>query len=126
MIVQIWVKLVLAFGHRSPFVYLKGSQTDHQFGRSRSLFCHAPSVLEERSAVLKMPEPPPETGLLRTSGRRIFVEIVFSFLQSRTKPCGFLIPGLDPPFFSTIVLFTSCFPRVLGGVLERRMPGNNG
>ena len=38
-----------------------------------------------------------------------------------------MIPGVDSPFFSIIVLFKTCrLPWVSGGFLERRIPGKNG
>ena len=40
----------------------------------------------------------------------------------KRKPLGVDPHSFQPWFFSK----TSCFPRVLGGFLERRMPGKNG
>ena len=86
--------------------------------------------------------PPPPKGLKRTPrsvsdvlARQIKLQKVWEFhcgppvffdpvVLGQMK--GKMILGVDSPFFSTIVLFKNriCFPRVLGGFVERRKPGS--
>ena len=51
----------------------------------------------------------------------------FIFQGAKETHCPFFL-GVDSPFFSTIILFNRqlFLPRVLGGFLERRIPGKNG